>query len=70
MQTVTSDESDYIVASFRAWCVANGKAAPTVEDAFAYFNYVQANEPFVAEKLDGDLEDFIAFLRERRLLAE
>ncbi|MBY0509022.1 MAG: hypothetical protein K2P94_02615 [Rhodospirillaceae bacterium] len=66
MQTVTSDEIYYIVASFRAWCVANNKAAPTAEDAFVYFSYVQANEPFVAEKLDGDWDDFLAFLRERR----
>jgi hypothetical protein len=68
MQTVTSDEIDYIVASFRAWCVANGKPAPTAEDAFVYFSHVQEHEPFVAEKLDSDWDDFLAFLQERRLI--
>lgn len=68
MQTITSDEIDYIVASFRAWCVANDKPAPTAEDALAYFSYAQSNEPFVAEKLDGDWDDFLAFLQERRLV--
>jgi hypothetical protein len=68
MQTVTADEIDYIVASFRAWCAANGKPAPAAEDAYAYFLYVQSAEPFVAEKLDDDWDDFLAFLLERRLL--
>jgi len=68
MQTVTSDEIDYIVASFRSWCATHGKPAPTAEEAMAYFSYVQTNEPFIAEKLDGDWEDFLAFLQERRLI--
>lgn len=68
MQTITSDEIDYIVASFRAWCADNGKPLPTAEDAFAYFSYAQAHEPFVADKIDGDWDDFLAFLQERRLI--
>lgn len=70
MQTLTSDEIDYIATSFRAWCAAQGKSAPTADDALAYFSHVQANEPFVAEWIDDDWEDFIAFLRERRLVEE
>ena len=70
MQTLTSDEIDYVAASFRAWCAGHGKAVPTVEDALAYFTDAQSNEPFVAEKLDGDWDDFLAFLRERRLVPE
>ncbi len=70
MQTLTSDEIDYIAASFRAWCSAEGKAAPTADDALAYFTQVQAQEPFIAERIDGDWDDFIAFLRERRLMED
>ena len=69
MQTITSDEIDYIVANFKAWCVANAKPAPTAEDAFAYFAHAQSSEPFVAERLDGDWPDFLAFLQERQLIA-
>lgn len=69
MQTITSDEIDYIVASFKAWCRTNAKPAPTAEDALAYFNYAQNAEPFVAERLDGDWPDFLTFLQERRLVA-
>ena len=68
MQTVTTDEIDYVTASFRAWCLEHEKPAPTVEDAFAYFNHAQSNEPFIAEKLDGDWDDFLAFLLERQLV--
>ncbi len=68
MQTLTSDEIGYITASFRAWCTAHGKSAPTREDAEAYFIYVQHNEPFIAERIDDDWDDFVAFLTERRLL--
>lgn len=68
MQTITTDEIEYIAASFRAWCAAQGKPAPTAEDAFAYFSHAQTNEPFVAEKLDGDWDDFLAFLQERQLV--
>jgi hypothetical protein len=70
MQTLTSDEIDYIAASFRAWCASEGKAAPTADDAAAYFSHVQTHEPFIAERIDGDWDDFIAFLRERQLLQE
>lgn len=70
MQTLTSDEIGYITASFRAWCAAHGKTAPTADDALAYFAYVQDHEPFVAERIDDDWDDFIAFLRERRLVPE
>ncbi len=73
MQTLTSEEIDYVSASFRAWCAvhteSHAKPAPTLESAFAYFSYVQEHEPFVAELIDGDWEDFVAFLRERQLLA-
>ncbi len=68
MQTLTSDEIDYIAASFRAWCSAEGKGAPTADDALAYFTHVQAHEPYIAERIDGDWDDFIAFMRERRLV--
>ena len=70
MQTLTTAEIDYITASFRAWCAAQRKDAPTLEEASAYFSYVQANEPFIAERLDDDWDDFVAFLRERRLIEE
>ena len=70
MQTLTSDEIDYIIASFRAWCAAQGKTPPTAEDAAAYFSHVQDHEPFVAERIDGDWDDFIAFLREWRLVQD
>ena len=70
MQTLTSEEIGYIAASFRAWCAANGKFAPTADDALAYFSHVQSHEPFVAERIDGDWDDFIAFLRERQLVPE
>jgi hypothetical protein len=70
MQTVTSDEIDYITASFKAWCAANAKPAPTAEEAYAYFQHAQAAEPFIAEKLDGDWPDFLAFLQERRLVTD
>lgn len=70
MQTITSAEIDYIVASFRAWCAEHGKPAPTAEDALAYFTHVQQAEPFIAERLDDDWDDFLAFLRERRLIAD
>jgi hypothetical protein len=70
MQTLTSDEIDYIAASFRAWCTAHVPSTPTAKDALVYFSYVQAHEPFVAEKIDGDWDDFVAFLRERQLVQE
>jgi len=70
VQTVTSAEIDYIVASFKAWCTAHGKATPTTEDAAAYFTHVQQAEPFIAERLDDDWDDFLAFLRERRLIVD
>lgn len=70
MQTLNSDEIGYITASFRAWCAANGKPAPTADDALAYFSHVQDHEPFVAERIDGDWDDFIAFLREWRLVGD
>jgi hypothetical protein len=70
MHTLASDEIDYITASFRAWCATQGKSDPTADDALAYFSHVQAHEPFVAERIDGDWDDFIAFLRERRLVQE
>ena len=70
MQTLTSDEIDYITGSFRAWCAAEGKLAPTAEDAAAYFSHVQDHEPFIAERIDGDWDDFIAFLREWRLVQD
>ena len=70
MQTLTSQDIDYLAASFKAWCAANSKPAPTTEDAFIYFSYVQEQEPYLADLIDGDWEDFVAFLRERRLLAE
>ena len=70
MLTMTEQEIDFVAASFRAWCTARGKSAPTADDALAYFSHVQAHEPFVAERIDGDWDDFIAFLRERRLVQE
>jgi len=70
MQTLTADEIDYIAASFRAWCSAHGKSAPTADDALAYFSYVQEHEPFIAERIDDDWDDFISFLHERRLVLE
>ena len=70
MQTLTSGEIDFIAASFCAWCAAHGKSAPTEDDALAYFSHVQAHEPFVAERIDGDWDDFIAFLHERQLVQE
>lgn len=70
MQTLSSGEIDYITASFRAWCAAEGRTAPTADDALAYFSHVQDHEPFVAERIDGDLEDFVAFLREWRLMED
>ena len=70
MQTLTSAEIDYIAASFQAWYAAQGKSAANADDALAYFSHVQAHEPFVAERIDGDWDDFIAFLRERRLVQE
>ena len=69
MQTLTSEEIDYVSASFRAWCAVHAKPVPTLESAFAYFSYVQKHEPFAAELIDGDWQDFVAFLRERQLLA-
>jgi hypothetical protein len=70
LQTLTSSEIDYIAASFRAWCAAQDKPAPTADDASAYLSHVQANEPFVAERIDDDWDDFIAFLHERQLVQE
>ncbi len=70
MQTLTSQDIDYIGVSFKLWCAASDKPAPTAEHAFAYFSYVQEQEPYIAELIDGDWDDFLAFLRERRLLAE
>jgi hypothetical protein len=70
MQTLTSDEIDYIAASFRAWCAAEGKLIPTADDALAYFSHVRTHEPFIAERIDDDWDDFIAFLRERRLVQD
>jgi len=69
MLTMTSQEIDYVAASFAAWCAANGTSAPDVTAALAYFNHVQENEAYVAELIDADWDDFIAFLRERRLIA-
>ena len=54
MQTLTSDDTDYIAASFKAWCRENHKPAPAVEDALAYLTYVQDNAPFIAELIDDD----------------
>jgi len=69
MLTMTSQEIDYVVASFKAWCVQHDKPAPTLEDAEVYYTHVQHFEPAVAEFVDGDWDDFVAFLRERSLLA-
>jgi len=68
MLTMTSQDIDYVTASFKAWCVQNTKPAPTAEDAEVYFTYVQHFEPSVAELLDNDWDDFLVFLRERGLL--
>ncbi len=68
MLTMTSQEIDYVAASFKAWCVQHKKPAPTAEDAEVYFTYVQHFEPSVAELLNNDWDDFLAFLRERGLL--
>ncbi len=68
MQTISSGEIDYLAASFRAWCKANAVTTPDADAAQAYFAYVRENEPYAAELIDDDWEDFIAFLTERRLL--
>jgi hypothetical protein len=68
--TMTSQEIDYVAASFAAWCAANGRSSPDVTAALAYFNQVQHHEPYAAELIDADWDDFIAFLRERRLIVE
>lgn len=69
MLTVTEQEIDFVAASFKAWCAQHGKAAPTADDAAAYFAFAQSNEPYAAELIDNDWDDFLAFLQERRLLA-
>ena len=69
MLTMTSDEIDYVAASFKAWCAAHGKPAPDADDALAYFTYAPTQDPTVAEFIDGDWDDFQAFLRERRLIS-
>jgi hypothetical protein len=68
MQTLNEQDIDYIVTSFKAWCAAHAKPAPTSEDALAYFTYAQENEPFIAERMDGDWDDFLAFLQGRWLV--
>jgi hypothetical protein len=70
MQTLTSEDIDYVSGSFRAWCTANNQPKPSLDQAFAYFSYVQEYEPYVAELIDGDWDDFVIFLRERKLLAD
>jgi hypothetical protein len=68
MLTLTSQEIDYLAADFTGWCRQHAIAAPDVEAARAYFNSVHAHAPAAAELIDGDWEDFLAFLGERHLL--
>jgi hypothetical protein len=68
MQTMTSDEIAYVVASFKAWCAAHDKPVASEEEALGFFTYVHNEAPALAELITDDWEDFIAFLQERRLL--
>ena len=68
MLTMNDQEIGYVAASFRAWCMQHKIAAPDLDTARAYFDYVQGHEPSVAEFIDGDWDDFLVFLNERRLL--
>jgi hypothetical protein len=68
MLTMTSQEIDCVVASFKAWCTQNNKPAPRPEDAEVYFTYAQHFESSIGELIDNDWDDFLVFLNERGLL--